>query len=79
MPISVRIRLWIEIALAIATAALAALTVVTREWIEIIFGVDPDRGSGALEWAAVAGLCLACVACTVVARVEWRRHALGQG
>jgi O-antigen/teichoic acid export membrane protein len=70
-----RIRFWIEAVLAVLTAALFVLTLFSREWIELVFGVDPDRGSGALEWAIVATLLLATVTLTVAARVEWRRRA----
>ena len=42
---------------AVATSA-AAVTVAVPEWIEDAFGVDPDRGSGAVEWMIV-GLLLA--------------------
>jgi hypothetical protein len=50
--------------------ALAVLTLISREWIEVIFGVDPDGGSGALEWGLVLGLLLVGVAGTIAARFE---------
>ncbi len=72
---AVRRRYWVEVGLAIVTGALLVLTIITREWIEIIFGVDPDGGSGALEWAIVAGLAVLTLASTVAARREWVRAA----
>ena len=72
---AVRRRYWVEVGLAIVTAALLVLTLITREWIEIVFGVDPDGGSGALEWAIVAGLAVLTLASTVAARLEWVRAA----
>jgi hypothetical protein len=68
-----RIRLWIEVALAVITASLAILTLMTREWIEPLFGVDPDAGSGALEWGIVIALAVATVAFSVMARAELKR------
>lgn len=68
-----RIRFWIEVALAVITAGLAILTLMTREWIELFFGVDPDAGSGALEWAIVIALAVATVAFSLMARAELKR------
>ena len=54
------VRARLETLLAILTAFLFVLSLVTRDWIEVIFRVDPDRHSGSLEWTLVA-------ACGVVA------------
>lgn len=72
---SVRIRFWIEAALASLTAGLSVLTLISREWIEWLFEVDPDGGDGSLEWAIVGILLLATVIFAWFARVEWRRAA----
>jgi Mg2+/Co2+ transporter CorB len=71
----VRTRMWVEAGLAIATGALLVLTLISREWIEEIFGVDPDNGSGALEWLIVAVLAVATLSLSLMARAEWKRSA----
>jgi hypothetical protein len=68
-----RIRFRIEVALAVLAAGLAVLTLVTREWIELLFGVDPDKGSGALEWAITAALFVAAGVFALIARWERKR------
>jgi hypothetical protein len=44
---------WIELALAGLSALLCLLTIVSPEWIEELFGLDPDRGTGSFEWELV--------------------------
>jgi hypothetical protein len=63
-----RRRFLIETALAVASAALLLLTLISKEWIELLFGVDPDGGSGTLEWAIVAALLAMTVAFGALAR-----------
>ena len=70
-----RARLWIEAAGGLLSLALAVVTLFSREWIEVVFRVDPDRGSGALEWAFVAATLALSAACSALARREWRRAA----
>jgi hypothetical protein len=71
---SVRVRFWVEVGLAVLTIALFVLTLVSREWIEEIFGVEPDAGSGALEWGIVVALGIGAVVFSLMARAEWRRR-----
>jgi len=70
-----RRRFWIELG-AGAVAAIALLaTLISREWIEAVFGVDPDHGSGSLEWAIVAVSAVVAVGCATLVPLEWRRTA----
>jgi hypothetical protein len=71
-----RIRFWFEAVTAVCASCVALLTLVWPDWIEFLFGVDPDHGSGRLESALVVGLAVAAVAASAATRVEWRRsHA----
>jgi hypothetical protein len=45
----------------------------SRAWIELIFGFDPDGGNGALEFAIASSLLAIVVASGAAARREWRR------
>ena len=56
--------------------ALLALTVVWTEWIEIVFHVDPDAGSGELEWGIVVVTLGLTLAFSILARMEWRRASI---
>jgi len=63
-----RRRFLVETALAVVSAALLLLTLLRKDWIEIVFRVDPDGGSGALEWAIVAAMLAVTVAFGALAR-----------
>lgn len=66
-------RFKLEAGLAILSGLLFLITLVWKDWIEIVFRVDPDQGSGSLEWAIVAALAVAAVICAALARIEGRR------
>ena len=68
-----RKRFWIEAGLAVGSGFLLLLTLVNGEWIEASFRVDPDGGSGSLEWLIVVALLGASLVFGLLARVEWRR------
>ncbi len=62
-------RFWIEAVVAGVGVALFILTLFTREWVEMLTGLDPDGGSGALEF----GLALALLAVAVGAALAAQR------
>ena len=70
---SARIRFWIAAALAAIAGGCFVATLVWREWIELVFGVEPDGGDGSLEWAIVGVLLVATVVLAWLAHAEWRR------
>ena len=57
-----RLRWWIEAALFIVALGLFVLTLAWPEWIEEVFGVEPDGGSGALEWLIAIAFLVVAVA-----------------
>jgi hypothetical protein len=66
-------RFWVEVSGALLGFALAVLTLAWPEWIEEIFGVEPDGGNGMAEWGIVLGCFAIAVASSLTARREWRR------
>ena len=70
---NVRLRFWAECALAGLAAVLAVLTAAWPNWIELLFGADPDGGDGSAEWGIVAALALVAIVFAVLARFEHKR------
>jgi hypothetical protein len=64
-----------DVALAVASALLCALTLVVPDWIEVVLRVDPDAGSGALEWAVAIAFAAAAARFGLAARRRWRLAA----
>ena len=62
-------RMTVEGLSGLTSLVLAVLTVVNREWIEELTGLEPDAGSGALEWLIVIAFGLAAV---LLGRMAWR-------
>jgi hypothetical protein len=53
------LRLRIEAALGAVSAVLLALTLAIPNWIERIFGFEPDGGDGSAEWGLAISLAIA--------------------
>ena len=68
-----RSRFWIEVAILVLSLASLAATLIDREWIEAVTGLDPDAGSGALEWALTLAFAGAALLSASLAWLEWRR------
>lgn len=64
---------WPEMGLAIVTSILFVFTLVQRDWIEMVFGLDPDQGNGSLEWLIVGALLVVSITLFTLAGYELRR------
>ena len=63
---------WAAVGVASLSAVLAILTLVWPEWIEALFRVEPDAGSGAAEWGIVSCLLVLALGSGAFARSELR-------
>jgi hypothetical protein len=68
---------WIESVMACLTAFLALLSLLTPDWIEVVFGIDPDRHSGSVEWGIVVVCCVAPGVRLLVVLSDSYRHGPG--
>jgi len=68
-----RRRFWVEVGLALMSAALFAITLLWHDWIEVVFGVDPDEGNGLAEVLVSASFLAMTLVFAVFSRLEWRR------
>ena len=64
---------WLETGMAPITGILFVITLVWRDWIELVFGADPDKSNGSLEWLIVGALLVVTLALFTLAGFEWRR------
>ena len=67
------LRVKLEAALAAICAVLAVVTWFVPDWIEQIFEVSPDDGSGEAEWGIVLAFAIAALVAGWLARRDWRR------
>jgi hypothetical protein len=78
-----RRRFYFEAALGVIGTALFVMTLVWQDWVETIFGFDPDHGNGSFEYLISAAFVIVAVVSWVAARAEWKRwraaHAAGGG
>jgi hypothetical protein len=67
---------YVEIFVAVALGVISAVTLVWPDWIELVFGADPDGGNGGAEWGVVLGFAAAALIVGLLARRDFRRAAL---
>jgi hypothetical protein len=68
-----RRRFWVVAPAALSAYLLLGLTLVSPHWIETLFHVDPDGGSGQTEWVIVALQFAIAGTLSVLTLMEWRR------
>lgn len=70
---------WLELCLASVTGILFVVTLLWRDWAEIIFHVDPDQGNGSFEWLIVGGLLVVTLVLFTLASYQWRKAPVAMG
>jgi len=68
----VRTRLWLEGIGAAVALFLGTLTLIVPDWLEEVFGFDPDRHSGAAEWLIALGFAAVSATLALLARRDRR-------
>jgi tetrahydromethanopterin S-methyltransferase subunit E len=76
MPSGLRHQFWLESISGSVTGIAAVITLFWHDWIEAVFGIDPDSGNGSAEWLIISVLLIVTVALAVGVRREWRRAEL---
>jgi hypothetical protein len=74
-PSKIRVRL--EVAIALFAGVLGVLTIFWQDWIEALTGWDPDNHNGAFEWLIVGVLLAIAAAVGMLARRDWKLLAAG--
>jgi hypothetical protein len=68
-------RFWFEATAAVIGLVLFIVTLISREWIELLTGWDPDRGNGALEVGLTVALLGVAAWSAFSARRDFHRAA----
>jgi hypothetical protein len=64
---------WIETVLAAVAATLGAVTALCPQWIERVFGFDPDCHSGSIEWNVAITCAFSAAFFAALAHRNWRK------
>ena len=72
-----RVRMRVEMAMALSAGVLGILTIFWHDWIEVMIGWNPDHHDGSAEWTLVVGLLAVAITAGLAARRHWRLLAAG--
>ena len=67
-----KLRLSIEIFVALAAIIFLAASLVSPDWIEKMLGVSLDNGDGSIEWGTAFAAAAVSLALSWLARRDWR-------
>jgi hypothetical protein len=70
---TIRARFLVEAALGSLALVVLVVTLIWRDWIEALFRIDPDAGSGSVERFVALGCGASALILAAVSSREWRR------
>lgn len=73
----VRRHVGLFLAISIALAVLSIATAMVPDWIELLFGAEPDAGTGEAEWSIVAALAIGAALSGLAALIVGRVYSRG--
>lgn len=68
-----RKRFWIESIFALFSIISLLFTITQKDWVEIIFDIDPDQFNGSFEWLITITLIICTLILAASALYEIRR------
>ena len=74
-----KVRVQLEMSVALCTGILGILTIVRPDWIEALTSWDPDHQNGIVEWIVVGGLLAVALVMSLAARHHWKLLAAASG
>lgn len=73
MGVQRRARFWVFIGAGVTFTLLFAITLMWPNWLELVFHIEPDEGSGAVEWLIVGVSGATALLCFILTGREWHR------
>jgi hypothetical protein len=67
-----KVRVQLEMAVALCAGILGILTIFWRDWIEALTGWNPDQHNGGMEWIVVGVFLAVAVAMGLAACRHWK-------
>jgi hypothetical protein len=67
--------MWVEVLLGLISTVFLVLTILLPDWLEVLFRLAPDAGTGSAEWGLALSLAAMSILMFGFAGFTWRKYA----